>query len=52
MSISVHEHSLSEIKDFLQTPRDICKFCDVENRHNTYHHFSVSKGDINEWITH
>lgn len=51
VSISVHDHSLKEIKEFLSTPIEACKFCDVENRHNTYHPFSVSKGDISEWIT-
>ena len=50
MSISVYNHTIEEIEEFLKTPRDVCKFCNVNIRHTTEHPFAVSNKDIHEWI--
>ena len=50
MSISIYNHTEQEILDFINQPREACKYCNTKMRNKTYHPFSISKHDINEWI--
>lgn len=49
-SISIHDHSIQEIEDFLNEPIPLCKYCNTILRPHTYKPFSTTKGDITEWI--
>lgn len=49
ISISIFNHNLGDIERFLQTPHDVCAYCDTITRKHTYAKFQVSKGDIKEW---
>lgn len=50
ISISIKDHSLLEIEHFLSNPIPLCRYCNTDLRPKTYHKFSVTKKDINEWI--
>lgn len=50
ISIDIFSHTEEEIHQFLNTPHNICKYCDTIARHNAYSPFEVSKNQINEWI--
>ena len=47
--ISVHDHTLTEVEEFLSHPIPMCKYCNTIKRSNSYSPFSISKGDIKEW---
>ena len=49
ISIDIYTHTLEEIEEFLQTPHNVCRYCDTIRRHHSYHPFSVSKRVIEEW---
>ena len=50
ISIDVFTHNEEEIKQFLSHPHEACRYCNTIMRHHAYSNFSISKGDINEWI--
>lgn len=50
MSVSIYDHSLDEVLNFLNKPVPLCRYCDTNLRQRSYHPFSISKGDIKEWI--
>lgn len=50
ISISIYDHSLEEINQFLNTPLEMCKYCDTIHRRTAYSSFHVSKKEITEWI--
>lgn len=50
VSITVADHSLEEIERFLNNPIPMCRYCNTILRPRTYHNFSVTKKEINEWI--
>ena len=50
ISIDIFTHTEEEIKQFLSTPHEACSYCNTLARHRNYLDFTVSKGDINEWI--
>ena len=50
ISIDIFSHTEEEIHQFLNTPHNICKYCDTIARHNAYSSFEVSKNQIDEWI--
>lgn len=47
--ISIYNHMEDEIKEFLNQPITLCKYCNTELRSHSYSHFHVSKKDIKEW---
>ena len=47
---SVYKYTEQEIIQLLNTPISLCEYCDTNKRLSEYHKFSVSKGDIKEWI--
>lgn len=49
VSISVYNHSLKEVEDFLSKPISMCRFCNTIKRQQSYSQFHVSKGEITEW---
>lgn len=49
ISIDIFSHTLPEIENFLQTPHEVCRYCDTITRKHTYANFEVSRGDIKEW---
>lgn len=49
-SISIYNHTEKEIKDFLNQPIPLCKYCNTYKRPHTYSSFHISNKDINEWI--
>lgn len=50
VSISIYNHSIQEIKEFLNKPIPLCKYCDTISRPQTYHSFSKTQRRIEEWI--
>jgi len=48
ISISVHEHSIEEIEDFLAKPIPLCKYCHTATRKNKID-FKQSQKEISEW---
>ena len=50
MSIDIFTHDGPEIEAFLHKPIELCKYCNTLIRTKTYQPFSISKGDINEWL--
>lgn len=48
--ISVYDHTVQEIEDFLNKPIPLCAHCNTIYRQKNYHPFSVSKKEIKEWI--
>lgn len=50
LSISIYDHSEEEIKEFLDKPLELCKYCNTIKRMRTLEPFHTSKGDIFEWI--
>lgn len=50
MCISIKNHSGKEIQNFLDTPREFCKYCNTVYSQYTYHDFQTSKKDISEWV--
>lgn len=49
ISMSIHEHSIQEIEEFLNKPIPLCSYCNTLVRPHTYKPFDVTKGDIREW---
>jgi len=49
ISISIYKHSLTEIEDFMNRPKQLCKYCQTILRSHNYTPFSRSTGDIKEW---
>jgi len=47
--IDIFTHDAEEIREYLNKPIELCKRCNIEQRMNSYHDFSVSKGVIDEW---
>ena len=52
ISIDFFTHSEKEILEFLRTPHECCKYCDISYRNHSNAWFATTKGDINEWILH
>ena len=50
ISISIHNHSIQEIQEFLNKPIQLCRFCNTIQRQQSYQPFKVSKKSIKEWI--
>ena len=50
ISISVYNHSEEEIKEFLNKPIPLCKYCNTIIRKGSYEPFHRSKKEITEWI--
>lgn len=50
ISISIYEHTLEEIEQFMNTPKELCKYCDTITRAHDYSYFKVTSGDISEWL--
>ena len=48
-SISIYEHSVDEVEEFLNKPIGLCLYCDTVRRSQNYHPASVSKKEITEW---
>ena len=51
ISIDIFSHTEKEILDFLSHPHDFCRYCDTYKREHSLMPFSISKGDITEWIS-
>lgn len=49
-SISIHEHSIEEIEEFLTKPITLCERCDTIYRMQHEHAFRLSKKELGEWI--
>lgn len=49
ISISVYDHTEEEIKEFLSKQIPLCKYCNTIQRQKSYHPFSISKKEIEEW---
>ena len=49
ISISIYEHSIEEIEEFLNTPIPLCRYCDTIKRAHTYTPFCRSNKEITEW---
>lgn len=49
ISISVKDHSLQEIEDFLNKPISMCRYCNTKKRMATHVPFNITKKDIKEW---
>lgn len=49
ISISIYNHTQQEILQFINHPRESCKYCNTKMRSKTLHQFSISKKDIKEW---
>ena len=49
ISISVYNHTLSEIEEFLNKPIPLCSYCNTIRRAHSYHPFSQTKEAIEEW---
>ena len=47
--ISIYNHTEDEIKQFLNQPITLCKYCNTALRNRSYSNFHVSKKDIKEW---
>ena len=50
ISISIHEHTIEEVEQFLNIPKEVCKYCDTIQRQKAYKDFCVSKREMLEWI--
>ena len=50
--ISVYNHTEKEIIEYLNSPIDLCKYCNTKQRESSYHQFCLSKGEESEWICH
>lgn len=48
-SISIYNHTETEIQNFLNKPIPLCKYCNTIKRPHTYSHFHISNKDVNEW---
>jgi len=51
LSVDIFTHTAQEIEEFISKPCELCRFCDTFIRTQTYQPFSISTGDINEWIS-
>lgn len=49
MSISIYDHSIDEIKNFLSHPIAMCRYCNIDKRFKSFHDFYRSKKEISEW---
>lgn len=49
-SISIYGHAKDEILDFLRTPHELCKHCDIKYRDSHFMRWGVSKKEKEEWI--
>ena len=47
--ISIYDHNLEEIEEFLNTPIPLCEYCNTVYRQRSYHPFGISKKEIEEW---
>lgn len=47
--ISIYDHNITEIEEFLNKPIPLCEYCNTIYRQRSYHQFSISKKEINEW---
>ena len=50
ISIDIFQHTEQEINNFLNTPHNMCKYCNTIIRPHTYKDFQTSKQEIEEWI--
>lgn len=50
ISISIYDHSLEEIEQFMNTPKQMCKYCDTIKRGKAYSAFRITEGHIGEWL--
>ena len=49
LGIDIFTATAAEIEKFLDTPNELCRFCDTATREKSYRVFERSKGDIKEW---
>lgn len=47
--ISVKDHTIDEINEFLNTPTEACRYCNTIARSHSKVSWCKSKGDISEW---
>lgn len=47
--ISIYNHTLAEIEEFLNKPIPLCRYCNTVYRQKSYHPFSISKKELSEW---
>lgn len=47
--ISIYDHTIEEIIDFLDHSIPLCAYCDTVYRQRSYHKFEISKKEITEW---
>lgn len=50
ISISIYDATVEEIEAFLNNPISLCRYCNTLQREQSYHPFSISQGDVSEWI--
>lgn len=50
VSISIYDHSIEEVQQFLNTPFNVCRYCKPSNRDKSYTPFHCTKKEIKEWI--
>lgn len=48
-SISIYDHSINEIQNFLNNPILLCKHCNTFYRMHNHHQFTISKKELSEW---
>ena len=50
--ISIYEHTAKEIQQYLDGVDKLCCYCNVKKQQQTYHPFTQSEKNIQEWIEH
>ena len=48
--ISIYDHGKKEILDFLRTPHEFCKHCDLDYRNDHLSPWAISKKEKEEWL--
>lgn len=48
--IDIYNHDKKEILNFLRTPHQFCKYCDIRYRQEHKMPWNISKKEINEWV--
>ena len=48
-SIDIFTHTAEEIEDFISQPCELCRFCDIDRRINSFQPWERSRKEITEW---
>lgn len=50
LSVDIFDNTPEQIQSFLESPCELCRFCDIAKREKSYTPFALGKGEITEWL--